>query len=415
MPAADPSYPLYPIASISCSACLLVLLVSNILRSRHSFNFAVNLLCFCLFWETLSYGINAILWSDNANLKAFTYCDIVSHLQIFTFTVKPACTLIITRQLYHIASRSAHSQTSHQHKKDLTFELLIGLGLPALVTGPFYYVVQTSRFVLAEAFGCVDSPDASGMTVILLYSWLILLPLFSVLYYCPRIVIFFYQRNKLRGETSVTSSEGSHRFRDHDMRVLILGCVDIFLSLPFGILNLVLRILGAMESEGSFRFYKGWTATHAHWEPFPIPYAELKEGGWLFLFNFYFSPWASVILGFSIFALFGFTKQSRTTYQYIFWALLGLFGKKQPPQSAPAHMSAIQFGGRDEDIESQPGEMDLEPVTTRSSKPPEIGIRFGFDSSQSSGFGLETESDVREHDGNSERDRDDYEPKGWAV
>lgn len=76
MGAADPSYPLLPIANILCAACLFLLLIVNFLRRAHVFNVAVNLLSFCLFWETLFNGIGMIVWSDNAEIKAYTFCDV---------------------------------------------------------------------------------------------------------------------------------------------------------------------------------------------------------------------------------------------------------------------------------------------------------------------------------------------------
>jgi hypothetical protein len=75
--AADPSYPLYPIASTTCAALLLLVLANNVIRQ--SWNLGVSLLCFSLFWEVLTAGINAVLWADNADLKAFVYCDIGAH------------------------------------------------------------------------------------------------------------------------------------------------------------------------------------------------------------------------------------------------------------------------------------------------------------------------------------------------
>ena len=76
MAAADPSFPLLPVANMLCAACLFLLLLVNILRRSHAFNVAVNLLSFCLFWETLFNGIGMIVWADNATLKAYAFCDI---------------------------------------------------------------------------------------------------------------------------------------------------------------------------------------------------------------------------------------------------------------------------------------------------------------------------------------------------
>ena len=74
MHAVDPTYPLYPIAcSIFCVMLLLVLLTSFV---RQSWNFGVASLCFWLFIELLLTAIDAIIWSDNSDVKLYVYCDI---------------------------------------------------------------------------------------------------------------------------------------------------------------------------------------------------------------------------------------------------------------------------------------------------------------------------------------------------
>jgi hypothetical protein len=121
--AVDPTYPLLPIFSIFSAVLMLIVLMNSFVRQ--SWNFGVSWLCFCLFWGNLTQGINAIIWSDNADLKLYVYCDIgiqpsfffffatlqlltiirsVSHLTLFVSLAQPACTLIITRRLHKIAA-----------------------------------------------------------------------------------------------------------------------------------------------------------------------------------------------------------------------------------------------------------------------------------------------------------------------
>ena len=74
MAAVDPTYPLYPIASFAASVLLLLVLLTSFIRQ--SWNFGVAPLCFWLFFENLTNGINAVIWSDNADIKLYVYCDI---------------------------------------------------------------------------------------------------------------------------------------------------------------------------------------------------------------------------------------------------------------------------------------------------------------------------------------------------
>lgn len=80
MAAVDPSYPLYPIACILSAAMLLLVLLTSFIRQ--SWNLGVAFLCFWLFFENLNSGINAIVWSGNADIRLYVYCDIGSSIGI---------------------------------------------------------------------------------------------------------------------------------------------------------------------------------------------------------------------------------------------------------------------------------------------------------------------------------------------
>ena len=74
MAPADPTYPLYPISCILSAIMLLLVLLTGFVR--RSWNLGVAFLCFWLFIENLTTGANAIIWSDNADIKLYVYCDI---------------------------------------------------------------------------------------------------------------------------------------------------------------------------------------------------------------------------------------------------------------------------------------------------------------------------------------------------
>ena len=74
MQALDPTYPLFPTACFISVVMLLLVLLTSFVRQR--WNFGVALLCFSLFLELLSAAIDAIIWSDNSDIKLYIYCDI---------------------------------------------------------------------------------------------------------------------------------------------------------------------------------------------------------------------------------------------------------------------------------------------------------------------------------------------------
>ena len=60
-------------------------------------------------------------------------------------------------------------------------------------------------------------------------------------------------------------------------RVLALASLDIILTLPFGIVNIVLTIVSAPSSPFGLTFYPGWTNVHANWDPVGFSYADYGE------------------------------------------------------------------------------------------------------------------------------------------
>ena len=75
MAAVDPTYPLYSLACLLASIGVLFVLLTSFVRQN--WNLGVTFLCFWLCIENLSNGIDAVIWSDNADVKLYVYCDIV--------------------------------------------------------------------------------------------------------------------------------------------------------------------------------------------------------------------------------------------------------------------------------------------------------------------------------------------------
>jgi hypothetical protein len=74
MMAVDPTYPLYPVSCIVCATLMLLVLTMSFVRQ--SWNIGLAFLCFWLFWQLLTAGIDAVIWSDSAEIKLLVYCDI---------------------------------------------------------------------------------------------------------------------------------------------------------------------------------------------------------------------------------------------------------------------------------------------------------------------------------------------------
>jgi hypothetical protein len=140
-----------------------------------------------------------------------------------------------------------------------------------------------------------------------------------------KILWVFYKQGKSMNEFLSTNSCLS---RNNYFRILALGCVDILLTLPIGILSLVIMIQAMLQSPGVFSFYYSGEFTDPNWAPFIVSWAELQGAGFWNVFSYYFQRWVSVVLGFAIFALFGMTPAARQSYGDAFNALGSIFGLK---------------------------------------------------------------------------------------
>ncbi|VDC00171.1 unnamed protein product [Peniophora sp. CBMAI 1063] len=309
MNAADPTYPLYPIVSFFAAAMLLMVLLTSFIRQ--SWNLGVALLCFWLCLNNLAGGVSAIIWSDNADVKLYTFCDIVSHLYVITCVTKPMATLVITRRLYVIASlRSVSFPSKTARRWDLLIELTLGLGVPLLVAGPLYYINQSNRFEVNEGFGCANSQRTSILEILTIESWTIVPPLISIVFYYPRVVRTFYRQSQ--DVNSFLSSDNSIS-RTNYFRVLVLASIDIVLTLPTSVVTIVLRVTSGLE-QGSLPFYWGWASLHSDWDPSSISYAEIMDGKASSIAQYYYSYWTAPILAIAIFFLFGLTAAARASY-----------------------------------------------------------------------------------------------------
>ncbi|VDB95777.1 unnamed protein product [Peniophora sp. CBMAI 1063] len=343
MAGVDPTYPLYPIDCFLAAAMLLLVLLTGFIRQ--SWNLGVAFLCFWLFIEVLTAGIDAIIWSDNADIKLYVYCDIVSHLQAITSVVKPMATLIITRRLYLITSlRSIEPPAKAARHRNLAIEWGLGLGIPLLVAGPLYYVAQGARFKVDEGFGCFNPPDGSILGVLLLQSWTVLPPLVSITVYYPHVARVFYRHNREINQFLQSNNSVS---RTNYFRILALASIDILLTLPMGIVTIVLLVKGDL-SFGRIPFYPGWTIDHTDWQPASFSYADIVSSGPFDVADFYFINWTAPVLAFVIFGLFGVTSEARASYWRIICTVGGWFGWKPTPRTRRTRspLGDIEFGER---------------------------------------------------------------------
>jgi hypothetical protein len=212
-----------------------------------------------------------------------------------------------------------------------------------------------------EGFGCDNAVSGGGADILLFYAWSVVLPLFSALFYCrelipinipflslmstAKIIYVFYQQSR---ETNQFLQSNGSVTRLNYFRILALACVDIFLTLPLGIVSIVTEVIHEIHDPlpgFRFQFYYGWGSVHSDWGPVAFTYSEVVEGGLWSIFVHYFQQWTSPILAIAIFSLFGLTLEARTTY----WRSICFVGKLfgwTPSVPKNNYLDEMQFGGR---------------------------------------------------------------------
>ena len=108
--------------------------------------------------------------------------------------------------------------------------------------------------------------------------------------------------------------------RQYYLRILIIGIADIIITLPLGIISMVVET----QEVRPFVFYPGWDVIHTNWGPQQIPSILWKSDIWeiaVVQINYYVAPFTALW----VFCLFGMTRQARTTYRRpfkIIWEMI---------------------------------------------------------------------------------------------
>ena len=89
-----------------------------------------------------------------------------------------------------------------------------------------------------------------------------------------------------------------------------------------GVVILIFNVVLSRENGERLPFYTGWAAVHTGLVPPGIDYAQLRSfaQGRTVLVHLYFAFGTTPVLAFTIFGLFGLTKEARTSY----WSALSI-------------------------------------------------------------------------------------------
>ena len=132
--------------------------------------------------------------------------------------------------------------------------------------------------------------------------------------------MFYYQSREVNQFLRSHDSKVSRAFY---MRILALASIDILVTLPLGIVTMVLQVLKLRRNDTSVPFYSGWDEVHSNWQPTRFNYSAGVMS------QVYFTYWTNPLLAFIVFGIFGITADTRRACRS---ALSVIWGKRTGQQ-----------------------------------------------------------------------------------
>ncbi|KAJ7028370.1 GPCR fungal pheromone mating factor [Mycena alexandri] len=138
----------------------------------------------------LTYGINAIIWNGNADIRVPVWCDIVTKLKIGADVGLPGSCLCMAKRLNRITYGLDMSPRGWRHR---TLDVFLCWGLPVLVM-ILHVIVQGHRFDIIEDLGCIPAVYVSWPSILIL-DVSAFIPAVLALFYCAQALFRLYRRH----------------------------------------------------------------------------------------------------------------------------------------------------------------------------------------------------------------------------
>ncbi|KZV62273.1 fungal pheromone STE3G-protein-coupled receptor [Peniophora sp. CONT] len=307
--------------------------------SSQAWNIGVLLLGGWVMVRTFFRGVEGIVWRNSTKDLAPVWCDISTHLVIGSlFGGQPACSLIITRQLHRVTQLySPERLTRKEKRRELLLNLLIGVGLPFLII-ILYTMVQDCRYIVTEDVGCSPSMDGTILTLCVVHTWAVALPLYSAVRYCPGIIKELWVHS---GQMTVVLPVLPEIDRARYMRVLFIACIDIVITLPVGAIVLAEALM--QSGQEKLPWFPDWHTLHQHWDPI-VELATDWQSSTSQRFTIYFAQTSGMVLGLAFVALFGTSEEGIKAYRHAIWATARMFGwRRRVRLEVTAEESTLEF------------------------------------------------------------------------
>ncbi|KAH6890865.1 pheromone A receptor-domain-containing protein [Coprinopsis sp. MPI-PUGE-AT-0042] len=313
----DPTYPLFPILSF------LGFVVSFLPLPWHlqAWNSGT---CAYMVWTgtgCLILFINSLVWAGNISNPAPIWCDISSKIILGAGIAIPASILCISRRLYTIASSTTVSMTRRDKRNAVLVDLAIAVGIPVIVMA-LHVVVQGHRYDIIEDFGCFAVVYHTLPAYFLVYCWPTVLGCVSFVYSALTLRAFWKRRLQFAQVSSANSALNFSRY----LRLMLLACIDMLVTVPMGVASVVIGNAGVPLAP-----WISWEETHFDFARVAFYPAFFWRNAKFFSMGIELTRWLFPVSAFVFFALFGFASEARKNYAKAFWFAMKPFGIKPHP------------------------------------------------------------------------------------
>ncbi|KAJ7629069.1 GPCR fungal pheromone mating factor [Roridomyces roridus] len=286
----------------------------------------------------VTYGVNAVIWSDNTDTSAATsiWCDIATKIKIGADVGLPGCSLCMARRLNRIAYGLDMNPRGWMYR---ALDIFLCWGLPFLIMG-MHVIVQGHRFDIIQDLGCIPAVYVSWPSIFIL-DLSALIPAVLGLIYCSLALIRLYRRRiAFRRMLAVAADES---------RTLTLPRYYRLMAMTFflGAWNTALVSLSTVNEftggTGGLEPWTSWGAVHADFGYIgQFPLDKIETGA---LFCAFFLWWAVPFSGLAFFLFFGVGPEAMKDYRLnAAWVGRVVFRRASPsPPEPPSTPSDATF------------------------------------------------------------------------
>ncbi|KAI0350979.1 fungal pheromone STE3G-protein-coupled receptor [Trametes cingulata] len=258
-----------------------------------------------LFVINIIYGVDAIIWHNNVNITAVTWCDITTRIIIGAGMALPAACMCISIHLAQVASVSRVQSSRADKRRRQLIELVLCFGVPLLWMG-LHYTVQGHRFDIIEDYGCRPNTYISIPAIFLI--WVPPLIFSAVTFVYSGIALMHFLRHRITFARHLENSS-SGLTTSRYLRLMAMAFAEIIVTAVSSSITLWFTSL-------SLRPWTNWSDVHWNFSRIDVYVNAFTPP---IVYNYYYVIWYIIpASSFIFFAFFAFGQDAVKEYSACF-------------------------------------------------------------------------------------------------